>query len=531
MKTAIAPLISIASFISLLFVLLSLLTTITSADEAGGGSNWAQWRGPLATGGVESGNPVTEWSETKNVKWKVKLEGSGTATPIVWGDKIFIAAAINTKEKPGVPGGAKPDAGNAQTSSDPSSNPAENVYLVQAEQPQGEPGGAGGRPLDERMRRYDTDKDGKLDEKEMATMREAMRNRRGAGGGGRRGGGGRGAQKPSEIHRFTLSCLDRNTGKVIWTSVACEELPHEGHHRDHGFASASPATDGEHIYVSFGSRGIFCFDMEGKKKWEKDLGDMRTRNSFGEGTSPALYGDTLVIKWDHEGDSFIAALDKKTGDEIWRRKRDEQTTWSTPFVVESGGKPVTIATGSGMVAAYDLKTGDIVWQTEGLTGNPIPSPVTDGELVYVMSGFRGSKALAIELGKTGILSSDNGIAWSYDEGTPYVPSPLLYRGRLYFFQTNNAILTCLDAKTGDALYSRERIDGIRGVYASPLGAGGNVYLLGREGGCVVIKAGDDLEPIATNQLDEKFDASPVLVGDDLFLRGHEYLYCISASKG
>ena len=181
-----------------------------------------------------------------------------------------------------------------------------------------------------------------------------------------------------------------------------------------------------------------------------------------------------------------------------------------------------------MVVAYDLKNGDIIWQTEGLTGNVVPSPVSDGELVYVMSGFRGSKSLAIRLGLSGKLAGPDAIVWSHNEGTPYVPSPLLVDGRLYFYQTNSAILTCLDSKSGKVHYSKERIDGIRGAYASPVGAGGNVYLLGREGGCVVIKVADDLEIIATNKLDEKFDASPVVVGNELLLRGHEYLYCISA---
>lgn len=533
MKATIAPLISIASFISLLLVLLSLLLTVTrAADTPQADPSWAQWRGPLASGESPTGNPVTEWSEQKNVKWKVKLEGSGTATPIVWGDKIFIASAINTKKKPAA--AAKAGNTDSQTAVPEQNNNHNNntvgdqFTFVQAQQ-QGQDG-----PLSEFQKRYDTDNDGKLSEAETTAMRAAFRNRRGGAGGQRppRGGGGRGfgSQKPTEVHRFVLTCLDRQTGKTIWTSTAREELPHEGHHRDGSFASGSPVTDGEHIYVSFGSRGIFCFDMKGDKKWEKDLGDMRISNSFGEGTSPALHGDTLVVKWDHEGDSFIAALNKKTGDEIWRTKRDERTSWSTPFVVGSGGKQVVVATGTNMVAAYDLKTGEIVWQTEGLTSNAIPTPVSDGENVYVMSGFRGSKALAIKLGKTGKLSGKDAIAWSHNEGTPYVPSPLLYGGRLYFYKTNDATLSCLDAKSGAVHYSQQRIDGLRGAYASPLGAGGNVYLLGRAGSCVVIKGSDSLEPIATNKLDDQFDASPVAVGDELLLRGHQYLYCIAETK-
>ena len=239
------------------------------------------------------------------MKWKVKLPGSGTATPIVWEDKIFIASAINTKKKPeGAAAAAANPAGTEPAARRPRGNQSR-------EQEQGSTGALGQtqadetepRPLQDWQKRYDIDNDGKLDEKEQAAMRDAFRNRRNRGGGQGGGGGGGfgGGGKPTEIHQFVLACLDRKTGKQLWQSVAREEVPHEGHHRDHGFASASPITDGEHIIVSFGSRGVFCFDMDGKKIWEKDLGDMRTRAGFGEGTSPALHGDTVVITWAPRG--------------------------------------------------------------------------------------------------------------------------------------------------------------------------------------------------------------------------------------
>ena len=301
MKSAFAPILSISSFITLLFVLLSMLLSIARAAEPAAGETWETWRGPAATGGSETAKPVTEWSETKNVKWKVKLEGSGTATPIIWGDKIFIASAVNTKVKAAAEAAADTEKPSSQTRSESRKQGLDsNVFLVQAQQGESDQDRGQTRPLADWQKRYDTDKDGKLSVEEQTAMREAFRNRRGGntGEGRQRGGGGGrgfGSQKPTEIHRFTLSCLDRETGKTLWTKTAIEQLPHEGHHRDHGFASASPVTDGEHVYVSFGSRGIFCFDMDGNKKWEKDLGDMRTRAGFGEGTSPALHGDTLVI--------------------------------------------------------------------------------------------------------------------------------------------------------------------------------------------------------------------------------------------
>ncbi|MEZ5303879.1 MAG: PQQ-binding-like beta-propeller repeat protein [Verrucomicrobiales bacterium] len=468
--------------------------------------------GPLGTGEAPEGcQPPTEWSEAKNVKWKVEVPGNGASTPIIWGDRIYLTTAIQTEKKVGAAAGAD--------------SLAKAPFLAQND-------GDAPAPLPDFLKRFDTDNDGQLNEAERSKMREEMRGRRGNRGGGNTGGnggrpgGGFGIEKPAQVYQFALVCFDRETGKELWTKVAKEEVPHEGHHRDHGFASATPVTDGEHLYVSFGSRGIFCFDMDGEKKWEKDLGDMQTRNSFGEGTSPALHGDTLIIKWDHEGDSFIVALDAKTGEERWRKERDEQTSWATPLVI-AGDKPYAIAAATNKVIAYDLATGDTVWETTGMTANVIPTPVRDSERVYVMSGFRGSALQAIELGNKGKLAAGNGIAWEHNEGTPYVPSPLLTGGNLYFYQGNNAILTCLDAKTGKPHFERERIGDIRGVYASPIAAGGHIYLLGREGNCAVIKAGNTLESVATNKLDENFDACPAVAGNALFLRGHKHLYCIA----
>ncbi len=494
-----------------------------------GDSNWPQWRGP-ASDGVAPGELVTEWSEEKNVLWKVATPGSGTGTPIVWGGKIYLAAAINT--------GRNAEAG-AETGAAATGGFEPGAQFVQAPAPE-DPDRRPPRrrfnfdgPLPDWMKEYDKDSDGKLNEEEQEAMRAAVRERFSGGGGRRRGGGGGGGGfggggQPTEVHQFVLLCYDLGSGEELWRKVAKEEVPHEGHHRDHGFASASPVTDGERLIVSFGSRGIFAFDMEGNKLWERDLGDMRTRAGFGEGASPALHGDVVVVPWDHEGDSFIVALNADTGDELWRKERDNATAWYTPLVVEFEGATQVVTASETQVCAYDLKSGDVIWRTEGLTGNVIPSPVTDGELVFAMSGFRGAKLRAIRLGAKGDLSEGEGVVWTADEGTPYVPSPLLYEGRLYFFQGNTNLLTCLDAKTGDVHYSRERVEGINGVYASPVGANGHVYLVGRDGNCVVIKSGDQLEVVATNELDENFDASAAVAGDRLLLRGHGHLYCIGA---
>lgn len=420
--------------------------------------SWPQWRGPNGDGVAASSKPPIEWSETKNIKWKVKIPGTGYATPVVWRDRMFVSTAINTGKK------GQPKA------------PAE---------PQG--------------------------------------------GSGRRGGGFGGmTSTPSEIQQFAVLCLDRNSGKTIWQTSVAELLPHEGYKPNDGsYASVSPITDGEHVFASFGSRGLYCLNMAGKIIWQKDLGDMRIKMGFGEGSSPALHGNTLVLNWDNEDDSFIVALEKATGKELWRTARDEETTWSTPLIVEVDGKAQAIVTATKRVRSYDLATGRLVWESDGLTANAIPSPVYAKGVAYATSGFRGSKLQAIRLGRTGNLSGTDAILWSYDRDTPYVPSPLLYGERLYFLKVNNPILTCLDTRTGKPHFSEERLEGIRGVYASPVGAGGAVYVVGREGTAVVLKDSDSKEILATNKLDEKFNASPVIVANEIFLRGEEHLYCIA----
>jgi len=267
--------------------------------------------------------------------------------------------------------------------------------------------------------------------------------------------------------------------------------------------------------------------MQGDVKWEKDLGDMQSRAGFGEGASPALHGSTLVVNWDHEGADFVVAFNKATGKELWRKDRNEATSWTTPFVVEHEGKPQVVISGENRIRSYDLATGGEIWQCGGMTSNVIPTPVAGFGMVYVVSGFRGAALRAIRLGRTGDLTGTDAIVWQHNDRTPYVPSPLLSDDRLYLYSGNNAMLSCFDAKTGKAHYAAERVAGISGVYASPVAAAGRVYLAGRDGATAVIKDGTALEILATNSLDDKFDASPAMSGKQLFLRGHKYLYCLA----
>lgn len=445
------------------------ITAIAIAVALGGltmtaAADWLQWRGPQATGAANEGSPPVAWSETENVKWKLEVPGSGASTPIVIGDLVIVLSALETGHE------AEP------------STTAAAPEAVEAEEP--------------------------------------PRRRRG-------GFGRRNDPTPTQFVQFCVIAVDRHNGEIRWQTVVREEVPHEGHHNDHGFASNSPVSDGERIYAFFGSQGLYALDLDGEVLWERDFGRMITRGGFGEGASPALHGDVLVVNWDHEGDDFIVAVDKNTGEDLWRRDRDEPTSWATPLIIEHNGTTQAVVSGTNRVRSYDLANGDVIWEVGGMTTNVIPSPVTDGERVYLLSGFRGAALLAVELGHTGDLTDTDAVVWSHHRGTPYVPSPLLSGDRLYFFAGNTGTLSCFNTE-GEVLIDGERIaELLGGVYASPVAADGRVYLIGRSGMVVVMQDGPPFEVLATNQLDDRFDASGAIVGDQLFLRGQRYLYCIA----
>jgi outer membrane protein assembly factor BamB len=327
---------------------------------------------------------------------------------------------------------------------------------------------------------------------------------------------------------YEVLAINRNDGSIVWKKTARVEAPHEGRHETASWASCSPMTNGKVVVAPFGSRGIYCYDMNGNLKWEKDFGDMRIRFSWGEGSSPSISGDNLIIQWDHEGRSFLSVHDINTGKEKWRVDRSYGTSWATPVTVDHKGKKQVVVTAISRSSAYDLETGRTLWETRGMTANPIPSPVSANGIVYLMGGYQETVLQAIDLEKArGSVYSSDAILWEYNQDTPYVPSPLLYNNALYFLSNNRNILTCLNAKTGVPYYTRQRLQGLTGIYASPVGAAGRVYIAGRNGVVAVLRHGPKLEVLATNKLDDNFDASPVVVGKELFLRGHDYLYCIS----
>lgn len=339
-----------------------------------------------------------------------------------------------------------------------------------------------------------------------------------------------GGKAPKNVHKFDVVCLDLATGKTLWQKTAREEVPHEGHHPDHGFASYSPVTDGKLLWASFGSRGVHCYDLAGEHKWSRDLGRMRAKMAFGEGSSPALAGDALIVVMDQEDESFIYALNKDTGEILWRQHRDEDTSWATPAIAEVNGRLQAIVSATKLIRCYDVATGDLVWQCGGQTQNVIPSPIVSGGMVFCTSGFRGSELQAIELGHTGDLTGTAAVRWQISKATPYVPSPILYGDHLYVCSMNKAAISCYHAPTGKLNFSQENLEGVKDIYASPVGAAGRVYFVGRKGTTQVIANSEKFEILATNVLNDEIDASPAVVGDRMLLKGRKSLYCIGESS-
>ncbi|MFT5049304.1 MAG: outer membrane protein assembly factor BamB [Chlamydiales bacterium] len=332
----------------------------------------------------------------------------------------------------------------------------------------------------------------------------------------------------THARRFLLTALARKDGEVLWQRTLAETLPHAAVHSTGSYASASPVTDGHAVFAFFGSYGLFAIDVDGAPLWEVDLGKMRVKHDHGEGSSPALHGETLVVNWDHEGESFVAAFDKQTGEERWRKPRPSVTSWSTPLVVVHDDKPQVIVSGSGRVSSYALDDGEPLWECGGLSRNVVASPVAGDGMVYLASSYEKQVMLGIALeGAQGDISDKDNVVWVRRKSTPYVPSPLLYGDALYILHHYQGTLSRLIARSGEEPQRAQRLPGIRNVYASPVGAAGRVYITDLDGTTLVLSHEAQPRVLAQNHLDDSFSASAAMAGDELYLRGERFLYCIA----
>jgi outer membrane protein assembly factor BamB len=460
--------------------LLSVSAAALAGDSDAG--HWPQWRGPGGDGVAPCAVP-TEWSAEHNLRWRADVPGRGFSSPVIWGDRIFLTTAVATGE--GAPAREAEDEGGA-----------------------GERGGSDGR--------------GRPGDRDRAQDRG-----QGRGRGSRRGGGF--APAPVSEQSFEVFCFARTSGEVLWRSVACVRTPHEGFHGQYGsFASASAVTDGEHVFVSFGSQGVYCYTVEGERVWEFDPQvKMRMRHQFGEGSAPVLVDDLLVIKFDQEVGSFIVAVDRRSGEERWRIERDEVSSWSPPVPIGRGEDRQVVVSATNKTRSYALSTGKVVWECGGLGANAIPTPVLFENSVLVMSGYRNPALMAIELGSEGDLTDSDAVLWSTARGLSYTASPVLHDGRIYAAM-DRGFLSCFDAKTGEAHYTQERLPRGSSLKASPVAAGEHLYVATESGDVHVLALGDSFELVRTNSLgDQFFVASPAVALGELFLRSREALFCVA----
>ena len=330
-------------------------------------------------------------------------------------------------------------------------------------------------------------------------------------------------------HTFKVICLNADTGKILWEQTAFEGTPYDNRHRKSSYASSTPATDGKLVFAFFGTEGLFAYDLNGKPAWKADLGKLGTIG-MGTGTSPILHENLIIVQCDEESGaaSFIVALDKKTGKEVWRTPRKVQASWATPILVAGAGRTELITSGNETVISYDPVTGKELWRHKGVASNAIPSPVANQEMVFVSAGFPEKIVMAIKLGVSGDLGDS--VIWKYAKGTAYVPSPILYGDYLYL-TTDRGILTCLDARTGEVKYEGGRIPIPATFTASPIAFEGKILLTSEDGDTFVVKAGPKHEILGTNSVGEPVYASPAVADGKIFIRGEKNIYCVQQSKG
>lgn len=573
--------------------LISLFVSVAflSAAQAG---DWPQFRGPSNAGVSAETKLPSAWSATSNIAWKIHIPGYGWSSPIVWGDKIFVTTAVSDKQKPpedfasvdlggrnggqanGRPGASgplprsllAPAAAARLKLTDKQKAQVEKLQKELADKQQSQLAKA----RDE-MQKAQGGKDTEAMPKALENLRQAFQasaKMRGNYLGRLRGFLDDGQKKifdqlqkeeaatapggspmmtpapkpPDDIYRWEVYCLDAADGKILWKQVAAQHKPAIAKQPSNTYASETPISDGARVYAYFGMTGLYCYDFAGKLLWSKNLGSYPMMRGWGTGSSPSLDGDRVFIQCDNEAKSFLLALDKKTGKELWRVSRDEKSSWSTPFIWRSKHRTELVTAGAKRVRSYDPSTGQRLWEigrTPDTTGNMTvasATPVANGELLFANSGwgFGTTPLFAIRAGASGDLTLPPGpkgstsVAWSLTRGGPTMASPLLYGGYLYILDQTSGLLNCYEAETGKPVY-RERLAGARGFAASPWAYQGKIFCLDHEGRTFVLQAGPEFKLLGKNEIGEMCWATPAIANGSLFLRSRDHLYCIRQSAG
>ena len=351
--------------------------------------------------------------------------------------------------------------------------------------------------------------------------------------------GGERKEPPQTTHHWWVICLSLKSGQELWKREVISRAPLNQVHIKNTYASETPVTDGERVYAYFGNVGLFCFAVEGKPLWSvTNWPAVKTRYGWGSAASPVLHGDRLFLVNDNEEKSYVVALDKRSGAQVWKNERDEPSNWATPYLWQNELRTELITPGRKRVRSYDVD-GNLLWEFGGMSSILIPTPFSKFGLLYVSSGYVGDKIrpmFAVKPGARGDISLSAGetnnahIAWYQPTAAPYNPSPLLYGDQLYVL-FDFGFLSAHEARTGKQIYEKQRIrNQTTSFTASPWAANGRIYALSEDGDTFVFQAGPEYRLLHTNSLDEMCMSTPAIGGDRLLIRTLTKLYCIAPGK-
>ena len=324
--------------------------------------------------------------------------------------------------------------------------------------------------------------------------------------------------------------VDAKNGAILWERTAYDGLMYDNRHKKNTYASSTIATDGKLLYAFFEAAGLYAYTVDGKLAWQASLGNI-AKAGMGPGTSPVLYENLIILQVDQEmgANSAIVALDKATGKEVWRAPRLTRRSWATPLLVRTPARIELIASGAEVVISYDPATGKELWRGPGVQSHPIPSAVAGHGLVVLSAGSQAKRALAVRLGHNGDLKNTEAVAWRYDKGTAYVPSPILV-GDYVYFMTDAGLITCLDARTGALQYEGGRPPVGARFTASLVAFGDRLLQTSEDGDTFVIRAGPRHEVLRTNSIGEPVFASLALADATIYVRGSQHLFAIRQAK-
>jgi outer membrane protein assembly factor BamB len=344
------------------------------------------------------------------------------------------------------------------------------------------------------------------------------------------------AVKDDSKHLFQVLCLDRVTGKILWTRTAHEGVPRIKRHLKGSHANCTPATDGRRVVACFGSEGLFCFDFDGKLLWKRDLGTLDSsfaleqQYEWGFAASPIIHEDRVILQGDLSRDSFIAAYSLADGSQLWTTPRDEIPSWSTPAIWRNAKRVEIVTNASQYARGYDPATGKELWRLDKKSEATVPTPVLTRDLAFVVSGNRPIQPIfAIRPGAAGDISLKPGetansqVAWGRLRGGPYMPTPIAY-GEYFYTIGNSGMVTCYEAATGKEVY-KERLGGTS-YTASPVAADGRIYFISEQGEGRVLKAGPEFDLLAVNPIGEVCMATPAISGGVLFVRTKDALIAL-----